>query len=61
MRQVRAPGDKWHVDEIYIRIDGKLHCLWRAVDQNGNVLDVVVQLLKIRWRPRSFSGGYLRV
>jgi putative transposase len=37
------PGDKWHLDEVFIRIRGKLHYLWRAVDQYGTVLDVLVQ------------------
>src|SRR5262249_56070920 len=37
------PGDKWHLDEVFIRINGKIHYLWRAVDQHGNVLDILVQ------------------
>ena len=37
------PGDKWFMDEVFIRIRGKLHYLWRAVDQDGNVLDILVQ------------------
>ena len=36
-------GDKWHLDEVFIRINGTQHYLWRAVDQDGNVLDVLVQ------------------
>ena len=36
------PGDKWFLDEVFVRIRGKLHYLWRAVDQHGNVLDVLV-------------------
>ena len=36
-------GDKWFLDEVFVRIQGKLHYLWRAVDQYGNVLDVLVQ------------------
>jgi transposase-like protein len=41
----RAPrrGDKWHLDEIVLTIAGKKHWLWRAVDQEGFVLDVLVQ------------------
>ena len=41
----RAParGDKWHMDEVVISIAGKSYWLWRAVDQNGFVLDVLVQ------------------
>jgi putative transposase len=41
----RAPrcGDKWHLDEVVITIAGKKYWLWRAVDQEGFVLDVLVQ------------------
>jgi putative transposase len=37
------PGDTWHMDEVFIRLNGTQHCLWRAVDQNGVVLDILVQ------------------
>src|ERR1700722_6718319 len=37
------PGDKWHMDEVFIRIQGVQHYLWRAVDQDGVVLDILVQ------------------
>jgi putative transposase len=41
----RAParGDKWHMDEVVVSIAGEQHWLWRAVDQYGFVLDVLVQ------------------
>src|SRR3954454_2695624 len=42
-RRLPAPGDKWHLDEVVISIAGKKHWLWRAVDQHGFVLDVLVQ------------------
>ena len=42
-RRRPKPGDKWRLDEVFIRIRGKLHYLWRAVDQNGVVLDILVQ------------------
>jgi hypothetical protein len=32
-------GDKWHLDEVVISFAGKKHWLWRAVDQDGFVLD----------------------
>ena len=35
--------DVWHLDEVVISIAGKKHWLWRAVDQNGFVLDEIVQ------------------
>lgn len=37
------PGDKWHLDEVFIKIQGEGKYLWRAVDQDGNVLDILVQ------------------
>jgi putative transposase len=42
-RRRPRPGDTWHLDEVFIRIRGVLHYLWRAVDQNGVVLDILVQ------------------
>ena len=43
-RRLPASGDKWHLDEVVISIDrGKKHWLWRAVDQHGTVLDILVQ------------------
>ena len=42
-RRLPRPGDKWYLDEVFIRINGTLHYLWRAVDQQGVVLDVLVQ------------------
>jgi putative transposase len=42
-RRRPRPGDKWYLDEVFIRIRGVQHYLWRAVDQDGVVLDVLVQ------------------
>src|ERR671920_723739 len=42
-RRLPRAGDKWHLDEVAIRIAGVRHWLWRAVDQAGMVLDVLVQ------------------
>ena len=36
-------GDIWHVDEVFVKIGGERHYLWRAVDQDGDVIDVLVQ------------------
>ena len=36
-------GDTWHMDEVYLKINGELLYLWRAVDQHGVVLDILVQ------------------
>ena len=42
-RRLPATGDKWHLDEVALKIAGKKHWLWRAVDQDGIVLDILVQ------------------
>ena len=42
-RRHPAPGDKCHLDKVVISIAGKKHWLWRAVDQHGVVLDILVQ------------------
>jgi putative transposase len=42
-RRRPQPGDTWHLDEVFIRIRGKRHYLWRAVDQHGTVLEILVQ------------------
>jgi putative transposase len=36
-------GDHWHLDEVFIRINGQQRYLWRAVDQDGDVIDILVQ------------------
>src|SRR5258705_12928684 len=35
-------GDIWHLDEVFIRINGQQQYLWRAVDQDGDVIDILV-------------------
>ncbi len=42
-RRSPRPGDQWHLDEVFLKINGRLHYLWRAVDQDGDVLDILVQ------------------
>lgn len=42
-RRLPHASDKWHLDEVAIKIAGVKHWLWRAVDQTGMMLDVLVQ------------------
>ena len=42
-RRGPRPGDKWHFDEVFVKINGTTHYRWRAVEQHGNVLDILVQ------------------
>ena len=37
------PHSTWHLDEVYLKIDGRMVYLWRAVDAEGEILDVLVQ------------------
>ena len=39
----KSPSPRWHLDEVYTKINGKMVYLWRAVDDEGTVLDIVVQ------------------
>ena len=44
MRRRRGElGDTWYVDEVFVKIHGRRQYLWRAVDQDGDLLDIVVQ------------------
>ena len=42
------PHTTWHLDEVYLKIDGRMVYLWRAVDAEGEVLDVLVQAKRIK-------------
>ena len=36
-------GDTWYLDELFLRLQGRRQCLWRAVDEDGDVIDILVQ------------------
>ena len=42
-RHQQGFGDTFFIDEVFVKIDGKQHYLWRAVDQDGEVVDVYLQ------------------
>jgi len=42
-RRHRGYGDTFYIDEVFVKIGGKQHYLWRAVDQDGEVVDVYLQ------------------
>ena len=61
LRRRRAqPGDKWHLDEVFLKINGKKHYLWRAVDQDGNVLDILVQSRRNKIAAKKFFRKLLK-
>jgi putative transposase len=53
-------GDKWHLDEMFIKINGKDNYLWRAVDQDGNVLDILVQSRRNKKAAKRFFRKLLK-
>jgi putative transposase len=54
------PGDKWHRDEVFLRIKGEYHYLGRAVDQDGNVLDILVQRQRDKKAAKKFFRKLLK-
>ena len=61
LRKRRArTGDKWHLDEVFLKINGVRHYLWRAVDQNGVVIDILVQPKRDRLAAMRFFRKLLR-
>src|SRR6266545_4332589 len=59
-RRPAQTGDKWHLDEVFLTITGKLHYLWRAVDQHGNVLDILVQSRRNKQAAKKFFRKLLK-
>jgi putative transposase len=62
-REHRGYGDTFYIDEVFVRINGKQYYLWRAVDQDGEVVDVYLQAKRdgpaVTTRQLSaFSQGY---
>ncbi|MFI6063542.1 IS6 family transposase [Streptomyces sp. NPDC051286] len=59
-RRRLRPGDKWHLDEVFVKINGELKYLWRAVDAGGTVLDVLVQNRRDKAAARRFFRRLLK-
>ena len=53
-------GDKWHRDEVFLKMNGVQHYLWRAVDQDGVVIDILVQPRRDRRAALLFFRKLLR-
>ena len=53
-RRRPRPGGTWHLDEVFIKINGERKYLWRAVDADGNVLDILVQNRRNKAAARRF-------
>ena len=59
-RRSPRPGDKWHLDEVFLKINGRIHYLWRAVDQDGDVLDILVQSKRDKRAAKKFLRNLLK-
>jgi putative transposase len=59
-RRRPRPGDKWHLDEVVLKINGQTHYLWRAVDQHGAVLDILVQSRRDKAAAKRFFRKLLK-
>jgi putative transposase len=53
-------GDSWHLDEVFIRMNGQQHYRWRAVDQDGDVIDILVQPRRDQGSAERFFRRLLR-
>ena len=53
-------GDMWHLDEVFVKIRGERHYLWRAVDQDGDVIDILVQRYRNARAARRFFRKLLK-
>src|SRR3989441_2892979 len=54
------PGDMWHLDEVFLKINGRVHYLWRAVDQDGEVLDILIQSRRDKKAAKKFFRKLLK-
>jgi len=59
-RRSPRPGDTWHLDEVLLKINGRIHYLWRAVDQDGDVLDILVQSNRDKKTAKKFFRKLLK-
>jgi len=59
-RREAKGSDRWHVDEAFLKINGDYLYLWRAVDQDGDVLDVLVQRRRNRVAAERFFRKILQ-
>ena len=53
-------GDTWYLDEVFIKINGAEHYLWRAVDQDGDEIDILVQKRKDKSAAKRFFKKLLK-
>jgi putative transposase len=54
------PGDKWHLDEVFLTMNGNRHYLWQAIDQEGDILDILVQRRRDKKAAKQFFRKLLK-
>jgi putative transposase len=54
------PHTTWHLDEVYLKINGRMVYLWRAVDAEGEVLDVLIQARRDKWAALKLMRNLLK-
>ena len=54
-------GDTWYLDELFVRINGQQQYLWRAVDQDGDVLDILLQSRRDQHAAERFLPDWCKV
>ena len=59
-KRQRRLGDTWHIDEVFVTIQGDQHYLWRAVDQDGDTIDIFVQPRRNKKAADRFFRGLLK-
>ena len=59
-RKSPRPGDRWGLDELFLKINGQLHYLLRAVDQDGDVLNILVQSNRDKKAAKKFFRKLLK-
>src|ERR687887_610572 len=59
-RRRPRPGDTWHLDEVFLTINKERHYLWRAVDQDGAVLDILMQRRRNKVAAKRFFRKLLK-
>ena len=53
-------GDTWYLDEVFVKIQGRQQYLWRAVDEDGDAIDILVQSRRNRWAAIRFFRKLLK-
>ena len=59
-RKSPRAGERWHLDEVFLKLNRRSHYLWRAVDQEGDILDILVQSRRDKKAAKKFFRKLLK-